>query len=162
MSDQTSLTRKTSSLGITLSVDGVTSARLVARKPVVRHVPSPASLAAEAIFTAEPWSMLHAVAHCSVGALPVVPSWPAKLAPVLAQGTSSDTQIRGGAQGRTNMQGGASGSSDEEMDVRAAAPGEKSGVNAKAGAKGTVGAASGAHKGNTLPPGDPAAGGRRN
>jgi hypothetical protein len=82
--------------------------------------------------------------------------------PVLAQGTSSDTQIRGGAQGRTNMQGGTSGSSDEEMDVRAAAPGEKSGVNAKAGAKGTVGAASGAHKGNTLPPGDPAAGGRRN
>jgi hypothetical protein len=82
--------------------------------------------------------------------------------PVLAQGTSSDTQIRGGAQGRTNMQGGTSGSSDEEMDVRAAAPGEKSGVNAKAGAKGTVGAASGAHKGNNLPPGDPAAGGRRN
>ena len=80
--------------------------------------------------------------------------------PVLAQGASSDTQIRGGAQGRTNMQGGASGSGDEEMDVRAGAPGEKSG--AKKGAKGTVGAASGAHKGNTLPPGDPAAGGRRN
>ena len=29
--------------------------------------------------------------------------------PVLAQGVSSDTQIRGGAQGRSNMQGGASG-----------------------------------------------------
>jgi hypothetical protein len=83
--------------------------------------------------------------------------------PVLAQGASSDTQIRGGAPGsRTNMQGGASGSSDEEMDVRAGVPGEKAGVNAKAGAKGTVGAASGAHKGSTLPPGDPAAGGRRN
>jgi hypothetical protein len=80
--------------------------------------------------------------------------------PVLAQGATSDTQVRGGAQGRTNMQGGASGSGDEEMDVRAGAPGEKSG--AKAGAKGTVGAASGAHKGNTVTPGDPAAGGRRN
>jgi hypothetical protein len=80
--------------------------------------------------------------------------------PVLAQGASSDTQIRGGAQGRTNMQGGASGSGDEEMNVRAGAPGEKSG--AKAGAKGTVGAASGAHKGNAATPGDPAAGGRRN
>jgi hypothetical protein len=82
--------------------------------------------------------------------------------PVLAQGASSDTQIRGGAQGRTNMQGGASGSGDEDMDVRAGAPGEKTGVNAKAGAKGTVGAASGAHKGSAVPPGDPAAGGRRN
>jgi hypothetical protein len=80
--------------------------------------------------------------------------------PVLAQGAPSDTQIRGGAQGRTNMQGGASGSGDEAMDVRAGAPGEKSG--AKKGAKGTVGAAGGAHKGNTLTPGDPAAGGRRN
>jgi len=80
---------------------------------------------------------------------------------VLAQG-ASDTQTRGGAQGRTNMQGGPSGSSNEDMDLRAGAPGETSGVNAKAGAKGTVGAASGAHKSNTLPPGDPAAGGRRN
>ena len=32
--------------------------------------------------------------------------------PVLAQGASSDTQIRGGAQGKTQMQGGTSGSSD--------------------------------------------------
>ena len=82
--------------------------------------------------------------------------------PVLAQGTSSDTQIRGGAQGKTNMQGGASGSSDEEMDMQAGAPGEKSGATAKAGTKGTVGSASGAHKGKTVTPGDPAAGGRRN
>jgi hypothetical protein len=82
--------------------------------------------------------------------------------PLLAQGTSSDTQIRGGAQGRTNMQGGASGSSDEEMDTQAGAPGEKSGVSAKAGTKGTVGSGSGAHKGKTVTPGDPAAGGRRN
>ena len=34
--------------------------------------------------------------------------------PVLAQGASSDTHIRGGAQGKTNMQGGMSGSGDEE------------------------------------------------
>ena len=32
--------------------------------------------------------------------------------PVLAQGASSDTQIRGGAKGTTQMQGGASGSVD--------------------------------------------------
>ena len=42
--------------------------------------------------------------------------------PVLAQGASSDTQIRGGAQGKTNMQSGTSGSSDEEMDVRPVRP----------------------------------------
>ena len=34
--------------------------------------------------------------------------------PVLAQGASSDTQVRGGAQGKTQMQGGASGSADED------------------------------------------------
>ena len=34
--------------------------------------------------------------------------------PVLAQGASSDTQIRGGAKGTTQMQGGASGSIDED------------------------------------------------
>ena len=38
--------------------------------------------------------------------------------PVLAQGASSDTQIRGGAQGRSNMQGGASGSGDEEFNAQ--------------------------------------------
>jgi hypothetical protein len=80
--------------------------------------------------------------------------------PVLAQGTSSDTQTRGGAQGRTNMQGGTSGSSDEEMDMRAAAPGAKAGVNAKTGTKGTVGAGSGAPKSGGAV-GDPAAGGKR-
>ncbi|MDB5552591.1 MAG: hypothetical protein JWL86_2575 [Rhizobium sp.] len=81
--------------------------------------------------------------------------------PVLAQGASSDTQIRGGAQGRTNMQGGASGSSDEETDVRAGAAGEKTGINAKTNTKGTVGSGSGAAKGNAVTPGDPAAGGKR-
>ena len=40
--------------------------------------------------------------------------------PVLAQGASSDTQVRGGAQGKTQMQGGASGSVDEETNAPAA------------------------------------------
>lgn len=78
--------------------------------------------------------------------------------PVLAQGASSDTQIRGGAQ-RNNMQGGASGSGDEEFNAQAGAGGAKAGVNAKTGTKGTVGAASGAPKatgGN-----DTATGGKR-
>ncbi|MDE5457305.1 hypothetical protein GWE18_31690 [Bradyrhizobium sp. CSA112] len=69
--------------------------------------------------------------------------------PVLAQGVSSDPQIRGGAKGTTQMQGGgASGSVDEDMDARAA-PGQKAGgATAKtgAGAKGTVGAGSTAPK----------------
>jgi hypothetical protein len=60
--------------------------------------------------------------------------------PVLAQGASSDTQIRGGARGTTQMQGGASGSVDED----APAAGQRAG--AKTGAKGTVGAGSGASK----------------
>ena len=64
--------------------------------------------------------------------------------PVLAQGASSDTQIRGGAKGATQMQGGASGSVDEDADARAGAPGQRAG--AKTGMKGTVGAGSGAHK----------------
>src|ERR1700736_3507099 len=51
--------------------------------------------------------------------------------PVLAQGVSSDTQIRGGAQGKSNMQGGASGG--EEFGAQTGAPGAKAGVNAKAG-----------------------------
>jgi hypothetical protein len=83
--------------------------------------------------------------------------------PVLAQGAASDTQTRGGAQGRTNnMQGGASGSGDEEFDTQQpGAPGAKTGVNAKAGTKGTVGAGSGATKGSAGTVGDPAAGGKR-
>jgi hypothetical protein len=83
--------------------------------------------------------------------------------PVLAQGASSDTQIRGGAQGRTNnMQGGASGSGDEEFDAQQpGAAGAKAGVNAKAGTKGTVGAGSGAAKGSAGAVGDPATGGKR-
>jgi hypothetical protein len=60
--------------------------------------------------------------------------------PVLAQGASSDTQIRGGAKGTTQMQGGASGSMDE--DAPAGAAGQRAG--AKTGMKGTVGAGGGA------------------
>src|SRR5882757_5135745 len=81
--------------------------------------------------------------------------------PVLAQGASSDTQIRGGAQGRSNMQqGGAAGSADEELSAQPGAAGEKAG--AKAGAKGTVGAGSGAPRGSTGgATADPATGGKR-
>ena len=62
--------------------------------------------------------------------------------PVLAQGASSDTQIRGGAKGTTQMQGGASGSMDE--DTPGGATGQRAG--AKTGMKGTVGAGGGAPK----------------
>lgn len=70
--------------------------------------------------------------------------------PVLAQGASSDTQIRGGARGTTQMQGGASGSIDQ--DAPAGAASHKAG--AKTGMKGTVGAGSGAKTtgGPTTPP----------
>lgn len=82
--------------------------------------------------------------------------------PVLAQGTSSDTHIRGGAQGKSQMQGsGISGSGDEELNAQAGAAGEKAGVGAKAGAKGTVGAGSGAVKGSAGAADDAATGTRR-
>jgi hypothetical protein len=67
--------------------------------------------------------------------------------PVLAQGASSDTQIRGGAKGTTQMQGGASGSMDE--DTPGGASSQRAG--AKTGAKGTVGA------GSSAPPAAPKA-----
>jgi hypothetical protein len=81
--------------------------------------------------------------------------------PVLAQGASSDSKMRSGAQGRTNMQqGGAAGSADEELNAQPGAAGEKAG--AKAGAKGTVGAGSGAPRGTSGGAAtDPAAGGKR-
>ena len=44
----------------------------------------PAPLAAETIFTAVPLSTLHALAHWWAGAVPVVPFWAVKDAPVLA------------------------------------------------------------------------------
>src|SRR5260370_11453282 len=82
--------------------------------------------------------------------------------PVLAQGASSDKQIRSGTQSKTNMQGGASGSGDEEFDAQAGASGEKAGVNAKTGAKGTGGAGSGAPRGAGGAAADPATGLKRN
>jgi hypothetical protein len=76
--------------------------------------------------------------------------------PVLAQGVSPDTQMRGGVQGRSNMQGGGvSGSGDEEFNAQPGVAG------AKAGAKGTVGAGSGAVRGTGGAVGDPATGGKR-
>ena len=73
--------------------------------------------------------------------------------PVLAQGASSDTQIRGGAKGTTQMQGGASGSVDE--DAPAGAASQRAG--AKTGMKGTVGAGSGAPHGTAKTTGGAAA-----
>ena len=60
--------------------------------------------------------------------------------PVLAQGASSDTQIRGGAQGKAQMKG----SVDEDASAPAGAATQRAG--AKTGMKGTVGAGSGAPK----------------
>jgi len=74
--------------------------------------------------------------------------------PVVAQGTSSDTKIRGGAQGKTQMQGGTSISDDEELGAQPGAAGEKG-----AKTKGTVG--SGAHKGTGGAAGDTATGKRQ-
>jgi hypothetical protein len=80
--------------------------------------------------------------------------------PVLAQGTSSDSKIRGGVQGKSQMQGGAMGSDDEELNAQAGAAGEKAGASAKTGAKGTVGAGSGAARGTGGAAVDPATGKR--
>ncbi len=79
--------------------------------------------------------------------------------PVLAQGASSDTQIRGGAQGKANMQGGMTGGGDTDLNAQQSAPGEKAGVNAKGSARGTVG--SGATKGTGGAMSDPTATGKR-
>jgi len=76
--------------------------------------------------------------------------------PVLAQGTSSDSKIRGGVQGK-QMQGGAASSDDEEL-AQPGAGGERAG--AKAGVKGTVGAGSGAARGTGGAAVDPATGKR--
>jgi hypothetical protein len=81
--------------------------------------------------------------------------------PVLAQGVSSDTQIRGSAQDKTNMRGGMSGSGDEELAAQPNASGAKAGVKSKTGTKGTVGAASGAAKSTGDAAGDTATGAKR-
>jgi hypothetical protein len=80
--------------------------------------------------------------------------------PVLAQGASSDTQIRGGVQGRSNMQGGASGSGEEDM-AQPSTPGAKTGANAKTGSKSTVGSGGGAVRGGAGAAGEPTTGGKR-
>src|SRR4051794_30788518 len=77
--------------------------------------------------------------------------------PVLAQGASSDSKIRGGAQGKSQMQGGPSISDDEDVNAQTGAAG--AGGNAKT--KGTVGAGSGATKGTGGAAGDTATGGKR-
>jgi hypothetical protein len=81
--------------------------------------------------------------------------------PVLAQGISSDTQIRGSTQSKSNMQGGASGGGGEEVEAQTNAPGAKAGVNAKGTTKGTVGAATGTSRATGTTTGDPATGGKR-
>ena len=80
--------------------------------------------------------------------------------PVLAQGASSDSKIRGGAQGKSQMQGAPSISDDEELNAQPGAAGERAGATAKSGAKGTVGAGSGAVKGTGGAAGDAATGKR--
>ena len=65
-------------------------------------------------------------------------------APVLAQGTSSDPQLRGTIQGKGSMQKGMTGSGDEEFNAQPGAAGEREGMSTKP--KGTVGAGSGAPK----------------
>ena len=62
--------------------------------------------------------------------------------PVLAQGASSDTQVRGSAQGKTQMQGGGVGQRRRGYSMRGGAAGPR--ADAKTGMKGTVGAGSGA------------------
>ena len=84
--------------------------------------------------------------------------------PVLAQGASSDSKMRGGVQGKSQMQGGAPGSVDEEeLSAQPGAAGAKSGASAKTGTKGTVGAGGaggGAAKGTGGAAGDTAPGKR--
>ena len=79
--------------------------------------------------------------------------------PVLAQGTSSDTQTRGGAQGKGSMQKGMSGSGDEEFNAQAGAAGERTGTSTRM--KGTVGAGGGAAKGAGGAASDSAPAGKR-
>jgi hypothetical protein len=79
--------------------------------------------------------------------------------PVLAQGASTDTQPRAGAQGKGTVQKGMSGSGDEEFNAQPGADGERAGTSTKS--KGTVGAGTGAHKGSSGAAGDSATGGKR-
>ena len=81
--------------------------------------------------------------------------------PLLAQGASSDPQLRGTVQDKSKMRGGVSGSGDEEFSAQGGAAGERAGTSTKA--KGTVGASGratskGATDGTV---GDPTAGSRQ-
>ena len=78
--------------------------------------------------------------------------------PVLAQGVSSDSKVRGGVQGKSQMQGGSPAVDDEELGAQPSGAGQKA---AKTGAKGTVGAGSGTVKGTGGAAGDTATGGKR-
>lgn len=62
--------------------------------------------------------------------------------PVLAQGMSSDSKMRSGAQGKT-MQGGVGGNSEEELEAQSGGAGETSmkPVKSTKGAVGTTGSA---------------------
>ena len=77
--------------------------------------------------------------------------------PVLAQGASSDSKLRGSVQDKGSMQKGMTGSGDEEFNAQPGAAGERAGTSTKA--KGTVG--SGAAKGTGGAAGDTASGGKR-
>lgn len=67
--------------------------------------------------------------------------------PVLAQGASSDTKLRGGVRGKT-IQDAAPGSDEDEMNAQPGAAGEKTGMKSTKGTKGAVGTTgSAAHKG---------------
>ena len=77
--------------------------------------------------------------------------------PVLAQGASSDTKLRGSTQDRGSMQKGVTGSGDEEFNAQSGAGSERAGASTKT--KGTVG--SGAAKGSGGAAGDATTGSKR-
>lgn len=79
--------------------------------------------------------------------------------PVLAQGASSDPQLRGTVQGKGSMQKGVTGSGDEEFNAQPGAAGERAGTSTKA--RGTVGAGSGTPKSTGGAAGDAATGGKQ-
>jgi hypothetical protein len=68
--------------------------------------------------------------------------------PVLAQGMSSDSKLRGGAQGKTT-QGGVAGNSEEELEAQSGGA-SQTGMKPARSPKSTVGTTgSAAHKGAT-------------
>jgi hypothetical protein len=77
--------------------------------------------------------------------------------PVLAQGASSDSKLRGSMQDKGSMQKGVTGSGDEEFNAQPGAGSERASSGTKA--KGTVG--SGAAKGSGGAAGDAATGSKR-